>query len=123
MSVFLLKVRETVNPFRIVSTTMTITAGLTTAEASSKTSVATLSNDKQQNSYGTIVLTLENRLLSETKLELTDWTGKLRSICGYFMNGSFRTDVFVGYQPETIACACIYLTARKQSFPLPANPG
>lgn len=40
-----------------------------------------------------------------------------------FMNDSFRTDVFVRYQPETIACACIYLTARKQNIPLPANPG
>ncbi|XP_055523974.1 cyclin-L1 [Wyeomyia smithii] len=39
-----------------------------------------------------------------------------------FMNDSFRTDVFVRYQPETIACACIYLTARKQNIPLPSNP-
>uniref|UniRef100_A0A182TSA6 Cyclin-like domain-containing protein n=1 Tax=Anopheles melas TaxID=34690 RepID=A0A182TSA6_9DIPT len=39
-----------------------------------------------------------------------------------FMNDSFRTDVFVRYQPETIACACIYLTARKHNIPLPNNP-
>lgn len=39
-----------------------------------------------------------------------------------FMNDSLRTDVFVRYQPETIACACIYLTARKLNFPLPNNP-
>lgn len=39
-----------------------------------------------------------------------------------FMNDSFRTDVFVRYQPETIACACIYLTARKLNIPLPNNP-
>ena len=39
-----------------------------------------------------------------------------------FMNDSLRTDVFVRYQPETIACACIYLTARKLSIPLPNNP-
>ncbi|XP_055624680.1 cyclin-L2-like [Toxorhynchites rutilus septentrionalis] len=39
-----------------------------------------------------------------------------------FMNDSFRTDVFVRYQPETIACACIYLTARKQNIALPNNP-
>ncbi|XP_049532149.1 cyclin-L1-like isoform X1 [Anopheles darlingi] len=39
-----------------------------------------------------------------------------------FMNDSFRTDVFVRHQPETIACACIYLTARKQNIPLPNNP-
>lgn len=29
------------------------------------------------------------------------------------MNDSFRTDVFVRFQPETIACACIYLAARQ----------
>lgn len=39
-----------------------------------------------------------------------------------FMNDSLRTDVFVRYQPETIACACIYLTARKLSIPLPSHP-
>lgn len=39
-----------------------------------------------------------------------------------FMNDSLRTDVFVRYQPETIACACIYLTARKLSIPLPNSP-
>lgn len=39
-----------------------------------------------------------------------------------FMNDSFRTDVFVRYSPEKIACACIYLTARKLGIPLPNNP-
>lgn len=39
-----------------------------------------------------------------------------------FMNDSFRTDVFVRYQPETIACACIFITARKLNIPLPNNP-
>lgn len=29
------------------------------------------------------------------------------------MNDSFRTEVFVRFQPETIACACIYLAARQ----------
>ena len=29
------------------------------------------------------------------------------------MNDSLRTDVFVRYAPETIATACIYLSARK----------
>lgn len=36
--------------------------------------------------------------------------------CLYFrnyMNDSFRTEVFVRFQPETIACACIYLAARQ----------
>lgn len=36
-----------------------------------------------------------------------------------YMNDSLRTDVFVRYQPETIACACIYLTARKLKIVMP----
>ena len=39
-----------------------------------------------------------------------------------FMNDSLRTDVFVRYPPETIAVACIYLSARKLNVPLPKNP-
>ena len=39
-----------------------------------------------------------------------------------FMNDSLRTDIFVRYQPETIACACIYLSARKLGIPLPRKP-
>lgn len=39
-----------------------------------------------------------------------------------YMNDSLRTDVFVRYQPETVACACIYLTSRKLKLPLPKNP-
>merc|ERR1719402_1301718 len=39
-----------------------------------------------------------------------------------FMNDSLRTDGFVRYQPETIACACIYLSARKLGIPLPKKP-
>jgi len=38
------------------------------------------------------------------------------------MNDSLRTDVFVRYPPETIAVACIYLSARKLNVPLPKNP-
>ncbi|XP_064641851.1 cyclin-L1-like [Lineus longissimus] len=40
-----------------------------------------------------------------------------------YMNDSFRTDVFVKFQPETIACACIHLAARMLQIPLPNNPG
>ena len=39
-----------------------------------------------------------------------------------YMNDSLRTDVFLRYQPETVACACIYLTARKLQIALPKNP-
>uniref|UniRef100_A0A1B0GLH9 Putative cdk9 kinase-activating protein cyclin t n=1 Tax=Lutzomyia longipalpis TaxID=7200 RepID=A0A1B0GLH9_LUTLO len=47
---------------------------------------------------------------------------KVMQMAWNFMNDSLRTDVFVRYQPETIACACIYLTARKLSIVLPSNP-
>lgn len=33
--------------------------------------------------------------------------------CRNYMNDSFRTEVFVRFQPDTIACACIYLAARQ----------
>lgn len=39
-----------------------------------------------------------------------------------YMNDSFRTDVFVRYQPETIACACISLSARKLGINLTTSP-
>lgn len=39
-----------------------------------------------------------------------------------YMNDSFRTDVFVRFSPETIACACIYLAARKLQISLPNSP-
>lgn len=38
------------------------------------------------------------------------------------MNDSLRTNVFVRFQPETIACACIYLAARALQIPLPNRP-
>lgn len=39
-----------------------------------------------------------------------------------YMNDSLRTDIFVRYSPETIACACIYLSARLLQIALPNNP-
>ena len=38
------------------------------------------------------------------------------------MNDSLRTNVFVRYFPETIACACIYLAARQLKISLPEIP-
>jgi hypothetical protein len=38
------------------------------------------------------------------------------------MNDSFRSVVFVKHSPETIACACIFLAARKLQIPLPNSP-
>ncbi|XP_028394143.1 cyclin-L2-like [Dendronephthya gigantea] len=39
-----------------------------------------------------------------------------------YMNDALRTNVFVRYQPETIACACISLSARQLQIPLPSRP-
>ncbi|XP_077998065.1 cyclin-L1-like [Glandiceps talaboti] len=47
------------------------------------------------------------------KLVQTSWN---------YMNDSLRTDAFVRYPPETIACACIYLSARQLKIPLPNRP-
>ncbi|XP_046894234.1 cyclin-L1-like [Hypomesus transpacificus] len=38
------------------------------------------------------------------------------------MNDSLRTNVFVRFQAETIACACIFLAARALQMPLPSSP-
>ncbi|GLV38229.1 uncharacterized protein CBL_12875 [Carabus blaptoides fortunei] len=46
----------------------------------------------------------------------------LMQLAWNYMNDSLRTDAFVRYQPEVIACACIYLTARKLKLPLPRAP-
>ncbi|XP_070149548.1 cyclin-L1-like isoform X2 [Polyergus mexicanus] len=39
-----------------------------------------------------------------------------------YMNDSLRSDVFLRYQPETVACACVYLAARQLQLPLPVSP-
>ncbi|XP_066997669.1 cyclin-L1 isoform X2 [Anabrus simplex] len=46
----------------------------------------------------------------------------LMQLAWNYMNDSLRTDVFVQYQPETVACACIYLTARRLNIALPRTP-
>uniref|UniRef100_A0A6I8Q920 Cyclin L1 n=1 Tax=Xenopus tropicalis TaxID=8364 RepID=A0A6I8Q920_XENTR len=39
-----------------------------------------------------------------------------------YMNDCLRTNVFVRFEAETIACACIYLAARALQLPLPNRP-
>lgn len=41
-----------------------------------------------------------------------------------YMNDGLRTDIFMRYKPETIACACIFLAARTVENPiaLPSTP-
>ena len=34
-------------------------------------------------------------------------------VCRNYMNDSFRSNVFVRFDPEMIACSCIYLAARQ----------
>lgn len=38
------------------------------------------------------------------------------------MSDALRSNVFVRYSPEVIACACIFLSARMLKIPLPNNP-
>lgn len=42
--------------------------------------------------------------------------------CWNYMNDSLRSDVFLRHQPETVACACVYLGARQLQLPLPSSP-
>ncbi|CAL8072864.1 unnamed protein product [Orchesella dallaii] len=39
-----------------------------------------------------------------------------------YMSDALRSNVFVRYTPEAIACACIYLSARILKIPLPNSP-
>jgi transcription initiation factor TFIIIB Brf1 subunit/transcription initiation factor TFIIB len=39
-----------------------------------------------------------------------------------YMNDSLRSNVFVRFTPESIACACIFLSARVLGISLPTNP-
>ncbi|CAH8588479.1 unnamed protein product [Dicrocoelium dendriticum] len=48
--------------------------------------------------------------------------GKLVQTAWNYMNDSLRTDLFVRYLPEAIACACIYLAACNLGIPLPRHP-
>ena len=57
-------------------------------------------------------------LISSTSYDWSadiDWTSFI-FFCVFsrnYMNDSLRTDVFVRYKPETVACACVALSARQ----------
>ncbi|XP_050956575.1 cyclin-L2-like isoform X1 [Labeo rohita] len=47
---------------------------------------------------------------------------KLVQMAWNYMNDSLRTDVFLRFRAETVACACIFLSARVLQIPLPDQP-
>ncbi|BFZ23285.1 hypothetical protein BsWGS_26324 [Bradybaena similaris] len=57
-------------------------------------------------------------------LEVLGSTGKRQLVqCAWnFMNDSLRSDVFMRFHSESIACACIHLAARQCQVPLPNSP-
>ncbi|CAL1541055.1 unnamed protein product [Lymnaea stagnalis] len=57
-------------------------------------------------------------------LKVLNSTGNKKLVqCAWnFMNDSLRSDVFMRFHPESIACACIYLAARQCQVALPNNP-
>ncbi|KAK7126304.1 hypothetical protein R3I94_017702 [Phoxinus phoxinus] len=47
---------------------------------------------------------------------------RLLQIAWNYMNDSLRTDVLLRFSAETVACACIFLSARVLQIPLPEKP-
>ncbi|GFT02965.1 cyclin-L1 [Nephila pilipes] len=60
-----------------------------------------------------IVTLLEVLKVKNKKLMQTAWN---------YMNDSLRTELFVRYHPETIACGCIHLSSKLLQIPLPNKP-
>lgn len=51
-----------------------------------------------------------------------DLNDQMTQLAWNYMNDSFRTDVFVRYQPETIACACLALSGLKLGVNMSTTP-
>ncbi|KAG0241061.1 hypothetical protein BGW41_006398 [Actinomortierella wolfii] len=54
-------------------------------------------------------------------LDLTDHPTIPQRAWGY-LNDGLRTNIYVCYQPPTIACSVVWLAAREAGVPLPTNP-
>jgi len=57
----------------------------------------------------------------ETKQLITSITNSIKSYSS-LLSISLRTNIYVCYQPPTIACAVIYLAARICGVKLPTQP-